>query len=119
MRIQLRGSANQGHQPPQIRRNLVGPGQQRSPHDDGGVSLPARTGFNRAAINAWNQHGVPSGARLRNRRVGGGGRGRADNQQSVRTAADSPGRSVASRKTPASASSSLAGISSSTWLLQE
>src|SRR6266540_7493173 len=48
-----------------------------------------------------------------------GARYELHDQQSVRVAADSPGRSVASLKAPASMSISLVGISSPTWLRQE
>src|SRR6266498_5039329 len=48
-----------------------------------------------------------------------GARYELHDQQSVRVAADSPGRSVASRKTPASTSTSLVVISSRTWRSEE
>src|SRR6266498_3739748 len=55
-----------------------------------GAPRPARIDRDRAAINAWNQHGVPRRTRVRNRRVGGGGRGWAGNQQEGKVRAPRP-----------------------------
>jgi hypothetical protein len=89
---------------PLMRRNLVGPGQQRdlerSPHDDGRASRPARSDLNRAAINTPNEHGVPRRACLRNRLVGGGGRGWAGNQQACKVRAPRPAVCPCRRRQP-------------------
>src|SRR6266540_195879 len=55
-----------------------------------GASRPARSDLDRAAINAWNQHGVPRRARLRNWLVGCGGCGWAGNQQKCKVGAPRP-----------------------------
>jgi hypothetical protein len=73
---------------------------ERSRHDEGGASRPARSDLSRAAINARNEHGVPSRARLRNRLVGCGGRGWAGNQQARKVRAPRPAVCPCRRRQP-------------------
>lgn len=55
-----------------------------------GAAWPARGGLNRAAINAWNQHGVPRRPRLPYRLGGDGGRGWVASQQALEVGAPRP-----------------------------
>jgi hypothetical protein len=65
-----------------------------------GALRPARSDLNRAVINARNEHGVASRARLRNRLVGVGGHGWAGNQETSKVRAPRPAVCPCRRRQP-------------------
>jgi hypothetical protein len=68
----------------------ISPSPGGLPRGSSGAAWPARGGLNRAAVNAWNQHGVPRRPRPPDRLGGGGGRGWAASQQALEVGAPRP-----------------------------
>jgi hypothetical protein len=79
-----------------VRRRYAGDpiGMRKSPEGSprrcSGAAWPASGGLSRAAINAWNQHGVPRRPRSPYRLGGDGGRGWAASQQALEVGAPRP-----------------------------